>query len=411
MALQLLKRNFTMQGCGYERPKILKLPQGEMRWAPKRVPVDVGDVMMNIRMDSGKNKFIAEHVSKYAQGNNPYGQWGNPYKVNKNFRPPVYDPRLDQPISRMPVKFDIITAGPIVKDLYQKQQYIDAISPKTIIDTTCQTSASSNPSCKLQDVPPPVCKLIKDVLNQPQASIGYHPSIPVFNQTFNASYELDPKIFTRAQAGIHAPYNISDQSRDIHNMRTPTHVAYKPTIKGTTIDNEWIRQGPDLTPSLKTPVWFNPRNYLSGDIGWGIENTSKEFTKDCINVAGQTNISGLQQDGEKGEFNMIYNNLQKGGYFNGATIPTVQMHQDYLNVRPSNNLEYFTTPNERPVYHGNVPNFNSSIGATQLDLTDTDYNQTPLFNGQTELNLNSAPNSLGGVNRSSFGSTQLFPEI
>ena len=43
---------------GYEAPKILKLPQGETRWAPRRLPVDVGDVMMNMRMDDGKNSKV-----------------------------------------------------------------------------------------------------------------------------------------------------------------------------------------------------------------------------------------------------------------------------------------------------------------------------------------------------------------
>src|SRR3972149_8898728 len=123
MALQLLKRNYTMQGR--EAPKILKWPQGEMRWAPRRLPVDIGDVYMNIRMDDSKNRYIGEHVSKYAQGLNPYGEWGYPYKINKNnIRPPIIDPKYYEALSRMPVKFDSVSAGPIVKDLYGKRMAI-----------------------------------------------------------------------------------------------------------------------------------------------------------------------------------------------------------------------------------------------------------------------------------------------
>jgi len=226
--MQLLKRNYTMQG--YQQPKILKLPQGEMRWAPRRLPVDIGDVMMSIRMDEGKNKYIGENISKYAQGLNPYGEWGYPYKVNKNnIRPPIIDPKFYQPLSRMPVKFDAVTAGPIIKDLYTKQVEISKVAPKTIMDRVAP-NAKANLSDK-RDCPGYKEGSINLHLKQPRASLPYHPTMPVHMNTGVPDIELQGKMIVRPQMGIHGPFNISDQSRDVYNMRTPMHVALRPGYK------------------------------------------------------------------------------------------------------------------------------------------------------------------------------------
>ena len=345
MALQLLKRNYTMQG--YEVPKILKLPQGEMRWAPRRLPVDIGDVMMDIRMDDSKNRYIGEHVSKYAQGLNPYGEWGYPYKVNKNnIRPPIIDPKYYEPLSRMPVKFDAITAGPIVKDLYGKRVEIAKVAPQTIIDKVC-TDIAPRPSAPSTNNSYHEGN-INLHLKQPHASIPYHPSIPVHQNTGVPEIELQGKMIVRPQMGIHFPYHVSDQTRDINNMRTPMHVAVKPGYKdpyvtihptpedlsgineslqhvaaGTgyapgytlepeintdiplepgvqtaaqtnivdpvpTVDN-LTRDGYDFTPKVQTSAWYNPSYFLGDLSGYSIGNVDQTCPK--VQTAAQSQPS------------------------------------------------------------------------------------------------------------------------
>lgn len=338
---------------GYEKPKILKLPQGEMRMAPRRLPVDVGDIMMNMRMDDSKNKYIGENISKYAQGNNPYGQWGQPYKINKNnIRPPIIDPKFYEPLSRMPVKFDSITAGPIVKDLYGKRVDINKVAPKTIIDKICPEVGPSI-NMNRQNLHDNTYKEgdINLHLKKPHASIPYKPSMPLEINTGVPAMELDPTMIIRANAGIHFPYHISDQSRDVNNMRTPMHVAVKPGYKDpyTLIGaqtpeelsgiNDYVqnigansgfasnfkedtninrnieldsslntsattniiaptptvsnltRDGYDLTPKIKTSAWYNPSyNLLSGS-GHSIGNTDKICIEDKILTGVQSKPS------------------------------------------------------------------------------------------------------------------------
>ena len=357
MALQLLKRNYVMGG--HEVPKILKLPQGEMRWAPKRAPVDVGDVMMNIRMDDSKNKYIGEHVSKYAQGLNPYGEWGYPYKVNKNnIRPPIIDPKYYQALSRMPVKFDAITAGPIVKNLYEKKAEICKVAPKTIIDRICP------------DARPRISKRgenqtddsyhqgqIELDLKQPHSSIPYNPSIPTFKNTGVPQVELDARIITRAQAGIHAPFNVSDQSRDVHNMRTPMHVAVRPGYKDpyTYIDvspeevaginnelynvsvnptqkrsqtkNVNVNNEVTLVPKVQTSAWYNPSYYTTNLNGYDIGNRNMDCNvKAPIRAATNSSASSrLLRNGELGDVSLP-DSIQPGSFDGKAVVPTIQKH-------------------------------------------------------------------------------------
>lgn len=314
MALQLLKRNYTMQG--YEAPKILKLPQGEVRWAPRRLPIDIGDIMMNIRMDDDKNRYIGEHVSKYAQGLNPYGEWNYPYKVNKNnIRPPIIDPKFYEPLSRMPVKFDAVTAGPIVKDLYGKRVEVAKVAPHTIIDKICP-DIGPRPMAKSKKYNDERYRegSIALHLKQPRTSIPYVPSMPTHAQTGVPSIELDGKMIVRPQMGIHFPFHVSDQSRDIGNMRTPMHVAVKPGYKvpGTyvteindielepgmqvaaqsnllaptpTVSN-LTRDGYDLTPKVQTSAWLNP-SYYSEDTNHRIGAPDRCIDETKINIAAQ----------------------------------------------------------------------------------------------------------------------------
>lgn len=333
---------------GYEAPKILKLPQGEMRWAPRRLPVDVGDVMMNIRMDDSKNRYIGENISKYAQGSNPYGEWGYPYKVNKNnIRPPIIDPKYYEALSRMPVKFDSVTAGPIVKDLYGKRVEISKVAPQTIIDKVCP-NAAPRPSMKNNQRTNDSYHegSINLHLRQPRASIPYHPSMPVHQNTGVPQVELDGKMIVRPQMGIHFPFHVSDQSRDINNMRTPMHVAVKPGYKdpytfiqptvddvrgindelqtvaagsgydpGYTLEpnintnmqlepgvqtaaqaniavpvptiSNLTRDGYDLTPKVQTSAWYNPSYYLTDLNGYSIGNTDQTCLDNKVKTTAQ----------------------------------------------------------------------------------------------------------------------------
>jgi hypothetical protein len=317
MALQLLKRNYTLNG--YEAPRILKLPQGEERWAPRRLPVDIGDIMMNIRMNDDKNKYIGEHISKYAQGLNPYGEWGYPYKVNKNnIRPPIIDPKYYEALSRMPVKFESVTAGPIVKNLYQKRDEISKIAPNTIIDRICP-EASSKPSYRKDDVTNKNTYHEGNInlhLKQPHSSLPYHPSMPVHLNTGVPDIELDGKIITRPQMGIHFPFHVSDQSRDIYNMRTPMHVALRPgykdpyttiqitpeDISGINADLQNVAAGSGFQPSYTFEPDINNNitldNPLQTSVNSGYQSTYKLEPQINTNIplepgiqtAAQTNI-------------------------------------------------------------------------------------------------------------------------
>lgn len=387
---------------GREVPKILKLPQGEARETPRRLPVDIGDIMMNLRMDDSKNKYIGEHVSKYAQGLNPYGEFGQPYKINKNnIRPPIIDPKFYQPLSRMPVKFDAITAGPIVKDLYSKKIEISKLAPKNIMDSLC-ADASTNPSVRGENKTDMTYREGKiDLhLKQPHASIPYHPSMPVHTPQDMPNLELDGKLITRAQAGIHGPYQISDQSRDVGNMRTPMHVAVKPGYKdpytfvqatpgevtgiedgltniaassGLAVPTPTVtnltRDGIELTPKVQTSAWYNPSYFNNGErpsIGTPdcIDNKIKVAasgtasyvmldsthgqnnvpisTRDPLNASGQTNISSaLLQDGELGQV-YLPDAIQAGTFDGKANVPHIQEHQVYNRARESRPSEFFS---------------------------------------------------------------------
>lgn len=291
MALQLLNKSYLMGGPDY--PKILKLPQGEYRSTRRSPNVSVSDVLMNVRMDNGKNRFIQEHVSKYSQGLSPYGEWSYPYKINKNFRPPIIPQKDYAPLSRMPVKFDNIGAGPIVRDLFQKKMNINQVVPKTIIDRV-YTDVGTNVSLPIQSPNNEQCRE-KYLPEKTKASIPYWPSMPVHMHrpgTGVPEIELDPKMIIRPNMGIHAPFTVSDQSRDVLNMRTPTHIAMNPNLKipGATLDNNYLRQGPDLTPKVQTAAWFNP--------GYTIyqPNCNRDArTREPLNVASGTNIGRVDR--------------------------------------------------------------------------------------------------------------------
>jgi len=348
---------------GYERPKILKLPQGEERWAPRRLPVDIGDVMMKMRMNSGENKYIAEHVSKYAQGVNPYGEWGYPYKVNKQFRPPMIDPRQYEALSRMPVKFDAVTAGPIVKGLYEKKIEINKVAPKTILEMPLNTAGFTNPSVNVQR---PINLNNLDLHSKIATGIPFHPSMPHLVQSQGVpEIELDPKIMVRPNMGIHFPYHVSDQSRDVVNMRTPTHVAVQAGYKDPntiinispeqvsgidwhtqnisvsavpsdnnilSIDNSsWSQRPVEFTPKVQTAAWYNPSCYIRKS---GLNDTSVR-TQDRISTVGQTNVSWTPQESERSNINggNINESFNVGGFEGKGTIPRIDQHQQFNRTR------------------------------------------------------------------------------
>lgn len=381
MALQLLKRNYTMQG--YEVPKILKLPQGETRWAPRRLPVDVGDIMMNIRMNDDKSKFVGEHISKYAQGINPYGEYGYPYKVNKNnIRAPIVDPKFYEPLSRMPVKFDSVTVGPIVKDLYGKQVEIDKLAPKAVIDTIAETSAATNPSDRRQNCTDDYREgNIELHLKQPRTSIPYHPSMPVHINTGVPEIELSGKIIARPNMGIHFPYHISDQSRDVGNMRTPMHVAVTPGYKDPytsvtmapdemeleskiqtaaqpnvvaptpTISN-LTRDGYNLTPKLQTSAWYNPSySIMPGAGDYHIIDQTQSCIGDKLQTSANTNMSThVQKNIETGDIK-LREGLHLGGFDSRASIPVIAERPEFTRTAENAKIEGYT-PTKEPYLSG-----------------------------------------------------------
>lgn len=395
---------------GYEAPVILKLPQGEERWAPRRLPVDIGDVMMNIRMDDSKNRFVGEHVSKYAQGSNPYGEWHYPYKVNKNnIRPPIIDPKFYEPLSRMPVKFDSITSGPIIRDTYGKRVEIDKVAPRTINDRVL-AQAGTNPAEPDRSYDKSALGNIELHLRQPHASIPYHPSLPIHPHTGVPEIELDGKLITRPQMGIHAPFAHSDQSRDILNMRTPMHVAAQPGYKAPytfvqvapdeitqisenpgvqtaaqtnvaapipTFDN-LTRDGYDLAPKVQTAAWYNPSYFLTelNDYGIGAVNTTciddkiqtavqavptmnimrygnndtHISTKIPVAAGRTTNISSLTAEADRGKVVNTRDPLELGSFEAKLEIPTIQEHPIYAGIRhkgPSNREKFMMS---RPAF-------------------------------------------------------------
>lgn len=356
MALQLLNRPYAGLG-GYECPKILKLPGNENRQTPAGPKIDVGDVMMRIRMDNGKNRFIQEHVSKYAQGLNPYGEFGEVYKI-KVFRPPIIPPEQYEALSRRKVLSSDVTSGPIVSALYKKKTEINKISPKLIIDKVCPDTGT-NPSLPIHT--PKQCNYKDLQLKQPRASIPYHPSIPVYTNPQTGSIptsEIKPGLFIRPNMGIHFPYNISDQSRDVLNMRTPSHIASASNLKipGTTLDNEWMRQYPDLTPKVQTAAWYNPSYYLMPNSGYGISNVdTQKCIQDNVHVAGQTNVSWINQEAERG-VTKLDDPLHAGSFEPKAYKTEIDPHPVYRNIRENLQVSDYNSRFVNETFDSNLNN-------------------------------------------------------
>lgn len=387
---QLLKRNFTLQNVSYDKPKILKLPQGEMRWAPRRVDVDEGDVVMNMRMDDSKTKFIGESVSKYAKGLNPYGESTHPYKVNKQFRPPIVHAKYFEPLSRMPVKFENINAGPIVEGLYKKQVKIDKFSPRMICDKN-QGQQRTNMEGYETNERGFTEGEISLRRKQPHSSIPYHPSMPFERNTGVPEMELDRKLHTAAHAGIHGPFHHSDQSRDVRNLRTPMHVAltagYKDPHTNIQITPDQIQEAldfdkeygsthaqasgeytvdpvlkPDLSenlvPKITTAGWYNPSYYLT-DQSWQVSDYQPAYTKEQLEVSGQSkphydilDNSTLQND--IGIYTHIDDKVKTSGQVNtsfeildGAKNDRPVRTRQKLNVEASNNLSWYSQEGEK----------------------------------------------------------------
>jgi len=427
MALQLLKRNYTMENM--EIPRILKLPQGEERQTRATLPIDIGDIYMNVRMDNNKLRFIQDSVSKYAQGENPYGEWGQPYKI-KTFRPPIIDPKYYEPLSRMPVKFDNVGSGPIVSDLYKKQVEIGKIAPKSIIDRVCAETDTAPSAPHSRQYQPGLIELTSKL---PRASIPYWPSMPVYN-TVIPEQELDGKIFTRANAGIHAPFVHSDQSRDINNMRTPTHVAFKPGYKtpsqfvtinpeqvpainnsrmhtsintpiapAPTVDN-LTRVPVELDPKVRTSAWYNP-SYYTGHVGYsqiGETNcaTNKVKTsaapnpnwkmidqpeiqppkvRENMHVSRQSNVSWLDKNGELGQVTLDpAMNLGSWDSSHGD-IPSIQEHQTFNRAKQTIPKDYYMVQSGIPShnYHETNQIEIPKLRAKQNYSIDTEKNIMP----------------------------------
>ena len=110
---QLLKKPLRFCDGRDARPTILKAPP-QSRPARPRMPVDAGQVQLEIRNDPQKLKWVEQARLKFEKNRNPYGQYGQPYKIGDQFRD-KYDPVADvgYGLSRMPVKFRRVRAPPI----------------------------------------------------------------------------------------------------------------------------------------------------------------------------------------------------------------------------------------------------------------------------------------------------------
>lgn len=290
--MQFLKKPFTMAGSGPDYPKILKLPQGEIRWAPDRTPVDVGDVMMQMRMDPNKMRLVGESVSRYAKGVNPYGEFGQPYKI-RVFRPPVIPNEENFALSRMPQKFKPVTVGPIVSDLYKKQVSIAKVSPKATIDRVCP-DAGTNPSARAAVQTSYPDRVLELYAKTPRSAVQAMPSIYVASQQ-DREMELDPRMTTSASAGIHMPFTHSDWSRDVNNLRTPSNVSVRPNIGdvftpggGSLAESDGLSTI-DLRPKIRTAVWNNPNYYYIDTQVQGCLDSAKMLTTPKVQTSATTN--------------------------------------------------------------------------------------------------------------------------
>ncbi len=110
---QLLKKPLRFCDGRDARPTILKAPP-QARPARPRMPVDAGQVQLEIRSDPQKLKWVEQARLKFEKNRNPYGQYGQPYKIGDQFRD-KYDPIADvgYGLSRVPVKFRRVRAPPI----------------------------------------------------------------------------------------------------------------------------------------------------------------------------------------------------------------------------------------------------------------------------------------------------------
>lgn len=264
MALQLLKRPYTMQGSGPDFPRILRNGGSESRSSLRNPMVEISDVMTRLRLDptSAHANIIKESVSKYEKGRNPAGETSYRYVVNKSFRPPIIDPKYYESLSRMPVKMSSITAGPIVSDLYKKQVTVVAVAPKMTIDRVAPKAngTATRAASSRQDNPNLILSM------KPKTSVQAVPSMPIHIQQ-DVSMQLDPKISTSVNSGIHNPNVHSDFSRDVTNMRTPQHIAIKSNVQDIYQPGVPENQLPNLTPKVSTAGWNNPNYfYVDGDL-------------------------------------------------------------------------------------------------------------------------------------------------
>ena len=366
MALQLLNKPYAGLG-GYEAPKILKNPQGEYRSSnPMKIPVDIGDVIAGIRYDNTRNRFIQEHVSKYAQNDNIYGTWGTPYRI-KQFRPPIIDPAEYEALSRQKIKSHTVSAGPIVRNLFNTKLQINQVVPKTIISRVC-ADASTNVSLPIQAPTNEQCR-DKDLPQKiPKPSIPYWPSIPVYSQVV-PEIELNPQIFIRPNMNIHAPFNVSDQSRDVNNMRTPTHIAMNPNLKmpGAVLDYSQFIQYPDLAPKVQTAAWYNPSYFLADP---NMPEPDEKCLRTPLHVAGTSNVSWLNQEAERG-VTTLDDPLHPGSFEPKVYGSQIDPHSEY---RPSDlkteakrvdHIERFQTPMHESYSNNNQYSYSYSSKAVK----------------------------------------------
>jgi hypothetical protein len=381
MGLQLLNRPYASLS-GYEQPKILKNIQGEYRDSRRSPNVDIGSIFDSIRFNNDKNRFIQEHVSKYSQGLNPYGDTGGEvYKVNKQFRPPIIPMKEYEALSRMPVKFDNVGAGAIISSPFNTKLQVNQVVPKTIISRVC-ADASTNVSLPIQAPTNEQCRN-KDLPQKiPRASIPYWPSIPVhINRpgTGIPEIELNPQIFIRPNMNIHAPFNISDQSRDVNNMRTPTHIAMNPNIKmpGAVLDYSQFIQYPDLTPKVQTAAWYNPSYFLADP---NTPEPDEKCLRTPLHVAGTSNVSWINQEAERG-VTTLDDPLHPGSFEPKVYGSQIDPHSEYRSsdlkteAKRVDHIERFQTPVYES-YNSNPNNYSAKSVKDTMKLQEPRVDKT-----------------------------------
>lgn len=220
---QLLKKPLKFCDGRDSKPTILKAPP-QSRPARPRLPVDVGQVQLEIRNDPGKLKWVEQARLKFERNRNPYGQYGQPYKIGEKFVS-SYDPIADVgfSLSRIPVKFRRVRA-PAIPQLSSAQT------------KTCQESAGFGDIAQAPQHLGNYSMDIKRAVNhaRPNGSAISNPIAP-YTQKINSpvdGYTTVPTNYTHPKATISYMTKATPKDTKRHTAPTQTknHITRKQTL-------------------------------------------------------------------------------------------------------------------------------------------------------------------------------------